>query len=92
MSDSRLTPEQREADKAIEAAIKRWVEVYKPEGVSREYPMILSEYVMVCTHAGYDTEGNNITGYQVIYSENVRPHSAVGLLSYALDQTKEEMI
>ena len=74
------TPEQREADAALTAAIEQTLTAYADDGQA----WILTEYVVLTAQTRYDDEGDPTTAVGTLFRDGDVPyHRALGLLDYA---------
>lgn len=72
------TPEQIEADEALDAAINKCFAVYWPD----ESPAVLVDYIVCTNRVSFDDEGDQVDEYGHLYRNGNMPiHRSVGLLS-----------
>ena len=73
------TPEQVEADDNLTAAIEQCMRAHADE----DHPFVLTEYVVLTAHQGFDDDGDGVTAVGVLYRDgDVPTHRALGLMEY----------
>lgn len=73
------TQEQVAADQALTKAIQGVLEAYE---VQEDY--LLSDYMVICTQARIDEEGDAETAYSYLYRDsNLPTHAIMGMLEMA---------
>lgn len=81
------TEEQKKADGLLEEAIDASLRAYSPEGEDRTF--LTTDFVVVCAGVHFDSDGDQITAYDILYRNGSVPHyRSMGLLTWALASLK----
>lgn len=81
------TPEQRDADDALTAAIERVLQAYDDGDA-----WMLTEYVVVTAQHRYDDEGESLTAVGALFRDgDVPTHRALGLLDYGATRLRHRI-
>lgn len=77
-----LTPEQKEAQEALEIAIRAHTEAWKDEE-PQSTSEVLVEWVVVMYLTGWDDDGDEVAAYRFAFPNGqLADHKACGLLEY----------
>lgn len=83
-----LSPAERLAYDQLTEAVDN---VIRARGWDQDGRMLLTDFLVVAVHQGWDGRGNNVSGYLVMYRDGEMPYNrSLGLLMCGMEQLKRQ--